>query len=46
MGQLRSPRQDADDRGRAYLLLELLVDGIQCILDGYALEVSCGNLEA
>lgn len=46
MRQLRSPRQHADERGRAYLLLELLVDGIQCILDGHALKISCSDLEA
>lgn len=29
----------------AYLLLELLMNGIQCILYRYALEISCCNLQ-
>lgn len=33
-------------RGGTYSLLELLVNGIQCILDCHALEVPCNNLES
>lgn len=36
----------AEGRGGAYPLLELLVDGIQCILDCHALEIPCNNLES
>lgn len=36
----------AEGRSGAYPLLELLVDGIQCILDCHALEVPCNDLES
>jgi hypothetical protein len=42
---LLAKRLEQSDEIRTHLLLELLVDGVQCILDGDTLQVSCGDFE-